>query len=211
MAGTLLLPPHPVAAFDVSQLQASLRKLGGNPKSLADWQQMLQESKELPIAARLKRVNEFFNRRIRFSSDQEIWHQSDYWATPMETLAKGAGDCEDFTIAKYFTLLNAGVPVEQLRLIYVKARIGGMNSNLQQAHMVLAYYESPDAEPQVLDNLITDIRPASRRMDLSPVFSFNSQGIFRGVDAKTKPETGGVTQLSRWSELLQRARAEGFD
>lgn len=72
MAGTLLLPPHPVAAFDVSQLQASLRKLGGNPKSLADWQQMLQESKELPIAARLKRVNEFFNRRIRFSSDQEI-------------------------------------------------------------------------------------------------------------------------------------------
>lgn len=211
MAGTLLLPPHPVAAFDVSQLQASLRKLGGNPKSLADWQQMLQESKELPIAARLKRVNEFFNRRIRFSSDQEIWHQSDYWATPMETLAKGAGDCEDFTIAKYFTLLNANVPVEQLRLIYVKARIGGMNSNLQQAHMVLAYYESPDAEPLVLDNLITDIRPASRRMDLSPVFSFNSQGIFNGVDAKTKPETGGVTQLSRWSELLQRARAEGFD
>lgn len=211
MAGTLLLPPHPVAAFDVSQLQASLRKLGGNPKSLSDWQQMLQESKELPIAARLKRVNEFFNRRIRFSSDQEIWHQSDYWATPMETLAKGAGDCEDFTIAKYFTLLNADVPVEQLRLIYVKARIGGMNSNLQQAHMVLAYYESPDAEPLVLDNLITDIRPASRRMDLSPVFSFNSQGIFKGVDAKTKPETGGVTQLSRWSELLQRARAEGFD
>lgn len=129
----------------------------------------------------------------------------------METLAKGAGDCEDFTIAKYFTLLNANVPVEQLRLIYVKARIGGMNSNLQQAHMVLAYYESPDAEPLVLDNLITDIRPASRRMDLSPVFSFNSQGIFKGVDAKTKPETGGVTQLSRWSELLQRARAEGFD
>ncbi len=211
MAGTLLLPPHPVAAFDVSQLQASLRKLGGNPKSLSDWQQMLQESKELPIAARLKRVNEFFNRRIRFSSDQEIWHQSDYWATPMQTLAKGAGDCEDFTIAKYFTLLNADVPVEQLRLIYVKARIGGMNSNLQQAHMVLAYYESPDAEPLVLDNLITDIRPASRRMDLSPVFSFNSQGIFKGVDAKTKPETGGVTQLSRWSELLQRARAEGFD
>jgi hypothetical protein len=86
-----------------------------------------------------------------------------------------------------------------------------MNSNVQQAHMVLAYYASPDAEPLILDNLITDIRPASRRADLSPVFSFNSQGIFNGVDAKTKPEKGGVTQLSRWSELLQRARAEGFD
>jgi len=211
MAGILLLPPNPVAAFDVSQLQAALRKLGGNPQSLSDWQQLLQDSKALPAPDRLKRVNEFFNRRIRFASDQEIWHQSDYWATPMETLSKGAGDCEDFTIAKYFTLLNVGISVEQLRLIYVKARIGGMNSNVQQAHMVLAYYASPDAEPLILDNLITDIRPASRRADLSPVFSFNSQGIFNGVDAKTKPEKGGVTQLSRWSELLQRARAEGFD
>jgi predicted transglutaminase-like cysteine proteinase len=211
MAGILMLPPNPVAAFDVTQLQATLRKLGGNPQALIDWQQLLQESKALPVPARLKRVNEFFNRRIRFGSDQEIWHQSDYWATPMETLSKGAGDCEDFTIAKYFTLLNADIPVEQLRLIYVKARIGGMNSNLQQAHMVLAYYASPDSEPLVLDNLITDIRPASRRTDLSPVFSFNSQGIFNGVDAKTTPEKGGVTQLSRWSELLQRARAEGFN
>ncbi len=207
----LILPHNQVAAYDVSRLQSSLRKLDGNPQALIDWQQLLQESKAMPVPSRLKRVNEFFNRRIRFSSDQEIWRQSEYWATPMETLSKGAGDCEDFTIAKYFTLLSVGIPVEQLRLIYVKARIGGPNSNLQQAHMVLAYYASPDAEPLVLDNLITDIRPASRRTDLSPVFSFNSQGIFNGIDAKIAVEKAGVTQLSRWSELLQRARAEGFD
>lgn len=211
LAVVLVLPHNPVAAFDVSRLQSSSRKLGGNPQALIGWQQLLQESNTMPVPTLLKRVNEFFNRRIRFSSDQEIWRQSEYWATPMETLSKGAGDCEDFTIAKYFTLLSAGIPVEQLRLIYVKARIGGPNSNLQQAHMVLAYYASPDAEPLVLDNLITDIRPASRRADLSPVFSFNSQGIFNGIDAKIAVEKGGVTQLSRWSELLQRARAEGFD
>lgn len=211
IAVVLVLPPNPVAAYDTPQLQATLRKLGGNPQALIHWQQLVQESKVLPIQARLKRINEFFNRRVRFASDQEAWNQSDYWATPMETLAKGAGDCEDFTIAKYFTLLSADVPVEQLRLIYVKARLGGMNSNVQQAHMVLAYYPSPDAEPLILDNLITDIRPASRRNDLSPVFSFNSQGVFNGINAQTTEEKGSITQLSRWSELLKRARAEGFD
>lgn len=195
----------------MSQLQTVLRKLGGNSQSFTDWQLLLQTNQTLPVSARLKNVNEFFNRRTRFLTDQEIWHQSDYWATPMETLAKGAGDCEDFTIAKYFTLLSLDVPVEQLRLIYVKARIGGMYSNVQQAHMVLAYYPSPEAEPLVLDNLITEIRPASRRPDLTPVFSFNSEGIFRGVARNDTSPKGDVRQLSRWSELLKRARAEGFD
>jgi predicted transglutaminase-like cysteine proteinase len=160
---------------------------------------------------KLRRVNEFFNRRIRFADDREVWGQGDYWATPMETLAKGQGDCEDFTIGKYFTLLAAGIPDEQLRLVYVKARIGGSGSSIQQAHMVLAYYSAPDAEPLVLDNLITEIRPASRRPDLTPVFSFNSQGIWAGAMGGTAPSAGGIGRLSRWQDLLQRARREGFD
>lgn len=211
MVALLLLPLRQVDALDMSRLQAVLNKLGGNTQSFTDWQQLIQNNQTLPVAVRLKSVNEFFNRRTRFLTDQEIWRQSDYWATPMETLAKGAGDCEDFTIAKYFTLLSLDIPVEQLRLIYVKARIGGMYSNVQQAHMVLAYYPSPDAEPLVLDNLITEIRPASRRPDLAPVFSFNSQGIFRGVARNDNSPKGDVGQLSRWSDLLKRARAEGFD
>jgi predicted transglutaminase-like cysteine proteinase len=200
-----------VLAFDSTRLQAALKRFGAQPQTFADWQRLLQENRDAPVADRLKRVNEFFNRRVQFGNDQEIWGQSDYWATPMETLAKGKGDCEDFTIAKYFTLINLNIPVEQLRLVYVKARIGGPSSNIVQAHMVLAFYPSPEAEPMVLDNLITDIRPAGRRPDLQPVFSFNSQGIFNGAEAKATLGPGGVGQLSRWSDLLQRAREEGFD
>jgi predicted transglutaminase-like cysteine proteinase len=128
----------------------------------------------------------------------------------METLGKGKGDCEDFTIAKYFTLISLNIPVQQLRLIYVKARIGGAASTIEQAHMVLAFYPSPEAEPLVLDNLITEIRPASRRTDLHPVFSFNSQGVFSGTEGNATQGSGSVGQLSRWSDLLQRVRAEGF-
>lgn len=196
---------------DLARLQATLRQFGGNAQSFADWQTLIRDTKDLPVADRLRRVNEFFNRRIQFGEDRDIWGQEEYWATPMETLTKGKGDCEDFTIAKYFTLLNLNIPVEQLRLVYVKARIGGSASSLSQAHMVLAYYPSPTAEPLVLDNLITEIRPAARRSDLQPVFSFNSLGIFNGAAGDAAQGPGGVGQLSRWNELLRRARAEGFD
>lgn len=209
---TLVLGLTSAAALDGERLLAALQRVGGVASSLHDWQKLLGETKSLATPEdKLRRVNDFFNRRIRFAEDQLIWNQGDYWATPMETLAKGQGDCEDFTIAKYFTLIEAGIASEQLRLVYVKARIGGLSSTLQQAHMVLAWYASPDAEPLVLDNLITDIRPAARRPDLVPVFSFNSQGIWQGAAGGTSPSAGGIGRLSRWQDLLQRVRQEGFD
>ena len=177
--------------------------------ALKVWQKFVREINDEPETNKLGRVNDFFNRRIRFATDMEVWGQLDYWATPIEFLGKGAGDCEDFVIAKYFTLLLLGLPVEKLRLIYVQARLGGINSSISQAHMVLAFYPSPGADPLILDNLIGDIRPASRRPDLFPVFSFNSQGVWQGTAGARGP--GGPSSLSIWQDLLNRARAEGFD
>jgi predicted transglutaminase-like cysteine proteinase len=156
---------------------------------------------------RLSTLNEFFNRRIVFTPDTEAWGQMDYWASPLETLGKGRGDCEDYVIAKYFSLLAAGVPVAKLRLVYVRAIIGGPGG-VVQAHMVLAYYAAPGAEPLILDNLIGEIRPASRRPDLEPVFSFNSDGLWQGTGAQSAGDP--VARLSRWREVLAKARAEGF-
>ncbi len=200
-----------VRALDSARLQLQFKGLGGKMQDLNDWQRMLQQSKELPVADKLKKVNDFLNQHIEFVDDQGIWRQADYWATPLETLAKGKGDCEDYVIAKYFSLLQLQVPNERLRLIYVKAKVGSSSNPILQAHMVLAYYASPDAEPQILDNLISEIRPASRRSDLQPVFSFNNQGVFVGVDANATLGPGGVGRLTRWQDLLQRARAEGFE
>jgi len=201
------------AAVDFDRLLASLVQRFGQQSALSlhDWQRMVESAGNLGAQDKLKRVNEFFNRRIRFGEDQQIWGQSEYWATPMETLGKGAGDCEDFAIAKYFTLLNLSIPDNQLRLIYVKARIGGESSSVTQAHMVLAYYPTPDAEPLILDNLITEIRPAPRRPDIKPIFSFNSQGVYPGPGGGSAPGTGGAGSLSRWQDLLKRARTEGFE
>jgi predicted transglutaminase-like cysteine proteinase len=156
---------------------------------------------------RLVAFNDFFNRRVVFTADSEAWGQTDYWASPLETLGKGRGDCEDYVIAKYFSLMAAGVPQAKLRLVYVRAVVGGPGGAVQ-AHMVLAYYAQPGAEPLILDNLIGEIRPASRRPDLEPVFSFNSEGLWQGTGAQSAGDP--VARLSRWREVLAKARAEGF-
>lgn len=209
LAALLFLHWSIVSALDFNQLLTALKRYGGQSYIFENWQSTLNKSRSLPEPEKLVRLNEFFNRNIQSNDDQVIWGQSDYWATPMETLAKGSGDCEDFSIAKYFSLVHAGIPVEKLRLVYVKARIGGPRSDITQAHMVLAYYATPDAEPLVLDSLITDIRPASRRIDLLPIFSFNSQGIWGTATSNNAPAS--TSKLSRWQTLLSRAKAEGFE
>ncbi len=175
----------------------------GNAKSrLQTWDELIRASKGLSENQKLASVNSFFNRQIRFSDDIRNWRQNDYWATPVESLVKGAGDCEDYTIAKYFTLRRLGIAAENLRITYVKAL------RYNQAHMVLTYYSSPNADPLVLDNLIGDIRPASQRSDLLPVYAFNAEGLYLPGKTSKKSDT---KKLSRWQDLLQKMRAEGFD
>ncbi|MBW8328281.1 MAG: transglutaminase-like cysteine peptidase [Thiobacillus sp.] len=174
------------------------------------WRDLLTQAVSQPDAIKLRRVNDFFNRRTRFGEDSDIWGSQDYWATPLETLGRAQGDCEDFAIAKYVTLKLLGIPSDKLRLTYVKARIGGPQSTLVQAHMVLSYYPAPDDEPLVLDNLISDIRPASRRTDLITIFGFNAEGIW--VGGGPSPRAASASQrLSKWQSVLARMREEGID
>ena len=121
----------------------------------------------------------------------------------MESLQRGAGDCEDYAIAKYFTLRQLGVPVDKLRITYVKAL------QLNQAHMVLTYYPHPGAMPLVLDNLIDTIEPANQRTDLRPVYAFNAEGLWMPGQGGER-QVGDSKRLSRWQDLLKKMRAEGF-
>ena len=173
------------------------------------WQNIMTTSVELKLDDKTKRINESSNRTITWQEDQKVWGVPDYWATPFETIAKKAGDCEDFAIIKYFSLINLGIPVNQLRLVYVKAKNGNGTSSGELAHMVLAFYPSPDSEPLILDNMLSDIKPAGRRPDLVPVFSFNGEGVYNGVAGGG--QASGIERLSKWQDLLQRAKNEGFD
>jgi predicted transglutaminase-like cysteine proteinase len=126
-------------------------------------------------------------------------------------MGRGVGDCEDYAIAKYFSLQILGIPADHLRITYVKARMGGPLSSVYEAHMVLAYYPNVDDEPMILDNLIDEIRPASRRTDLTPIFSFNSDGLWIGASPGTQSSGSSTSRLSHWRDLIARMHTDGFE
>src|SRR5471032_696402 len=177
--------------------------LGPGQQRIDAWQQLLATQKQVSETEQLTVVNLFFNRQLHYEEDIDLWHEIDYWATPIQSLWKGAGDCEDYAIAKYFSLRHLGVPAEKLRITYVKA----LRQN--RAHMVLTYYASPEAMPLVLDSLMDEILPATRRTDLIPVYSFNAEGLYL-PGAKGNKKVGDTKRLSRWQDVLRKMRAEGF-
>jgi predicted transglutaminase-like cysteine proteinase len=105
-------------------------------------------------------------------------------------------------------LLAMGVKADKLRLVYAQARLSGA-AGRSVAHMVVAYYPTAGAEPLILDNLIPGLKPASARPDLTPVFSFNTESLWQAT-ADERVAADPVARLSRWREVLSKARAEGF-
>ena len=194
--------------MDRMLLLATKRYGNSGAANVIAWRELLTAASGQSEATKLKRVNEFFNQKIQFGDDIKIWGMPDYWATPLEVLGRREGDCEDFAIAKYVTLKLMGVPSAKMRLNYVRARFGGPQSQIVQAHMVLSYYQSPEDEPLILDNLISEIRPASRRPDLTTVFGFNAEGLWVGGSPRLAQST---QRLSRWQSVLVRMREEGIE
>ncbi len=168
---------------------------------LLDWQDLLQKGKQDDELVKIDKVNRFFN-TMAFVDDRVHWQAEDYWATPVEFLASKGGDCEDFAIAKYFSLINLGIDENKLTLTYVKAL------RLNQAHMVLSYYPRPQAEPLILDNLIDAIKPSSQRTDLQPVYSLNGSGLWLAKQRGRGKMVGDSSRLSRWQDLLARMTDE---
>ena len=190
-----------VAAFeiDLSIIKQVKERFGEKASSrLRYWQKVVNDAKDKTSDEQLEIANSFFN-QVRFISDLEHWQKEDYWATPLEMLVTNGADCEDYSIAKYFTLRELGIPDEKLKITYVKA------IQLNQAHMILAYYPYPGAEPLILDNLINEILPASQRPDLIPVYSFNGEGLWLSkLSSQEGKRIGNSSKLDNWQDLMTR-------
>ena len=166
-----------------------------------DLEKILSNNKALEEYAKLSLVNDFFN-QIPYDSDWDLWGKEDYWATPIEVLGIRGADCEDYAIAKYFSLRQLGVPAERLRITYVKA------IELNQAHMVLAYYPQAEAEPLILDNLVAQIRLAGERKDLVPVYGFNGESLWLAANKGQGSKVGGSSRIKRWNDLRAKMAGE---
>ncbi len=165
------------------------------------WQRLISENQQQTEEQKLRLVNDFFN-ELTYRSDLNIWGREDYWATPAESLGKGQADCEDYSIAKYFTLRELGVSEDKMRITYVKAL------ELNEAHMVLSYYPQPNSVPLVLDNLKANILSATKRFDLAPVYSFNAEGLWLAKRRGSGKRVGTSERISLWNDLKARMQQE---
>jgi predicted transglutaminase-like cysteine proteinase len=166
------------------------------------WDRLMLDSQGKTALDKLRLVNDFFN-RMAWVEDRNLWKQRDYWATPIETLLKNAGDCEDFSIAKYFTLRALNVPLEKLKISYVKI----IKDN--QPHMVLAYFPAPGSDPLILDNMNKQILKRSKRSDLLPMFSFNTEGLWLASNHSPEPVSDS-SKIKRWADLIKRMKSENI-
>ena len=165
------------------------------------WDKMLEDNKNAKIIKKLKSVNDFFN-RLKYLSDQKVWKKNDYWASPFEFLGVGAGDCEDYAIAKYFALRALGIPDKKLKITYVKLKQRG--TKYEQAHMVLNYYHKANSTPIILDNVNKKLKLATKRKDLKPIYSFNASGLWAAQNKTKTLKSQGKNKLKKWQSMMSR-------
>lgn len=173
-------------------------------KRVDAWRNTISSLKSKSETEQMVTINQFFN-QLYFVNDIDLWGKNDYWATPLEFLGSNAGDCEDFTIAKYFSLLELGISDKKLRLVYVKSL------TLNQFHMVLAYYSKPSAVPVLLDNIDPEIKPATKRRDLLPIYSFNGKNLWLMKEKASGKLAGKSSRLSLWNDLRSRNKTLEFN
>lgn len=166
-------------------------------KRVTSWRNVTHNAEKLTDLDKLAEVNNFFN-QLYFVNDINLWGKKDYWATPLEFLGSAGGDCEDFSIAKYFTLRELGIDDKKLRLVYVKATV------LNQFHMVVAYYPTASSEPLLLDNIDPEIKKASKRHDLLPIYSFNGSRLWLMKERGKGELAGKSSRLGLWNDLRSR-------
>jgi predicted transglutaminase-like cysteine proteinase len=143
--------------------------------------------------ARIGEINRAINLSIRPMSDLAQFGLGDVWTSPLTTLAAGRGDCEDYAIAKYLALLEAGIAAEDIRLVIVRDRIA------HQDHAVLA--ARLDGQWLVLDNRHHALADAREIRHFEPLFALDHDGVRRFVAAYAhrKTPSSSATANPSWS------------
>jgi len=170
LTSVLLLATYP--SFTNSELRAINKNSIIAKNRIVDYQNTLLTLKTLDKEIQLNRINFYLNRLLP-QYDDVINNKLDNWATPKEFLTVGYGDCEDYVIIKYYSLIKLGFDEKKLYLTLVKEKFRGGN------HMVLTYFKTQGKSPLVLDNLSFKILDLKTREDLEAELFINSSGVYK--------------------------------
>ena len=158
-------------------------------------ERLIAKASTMPDPEKIALVHRFFEDNIEWRPDLYEYSVAEYWATPAEVMERKAGDCEDIAIAKYFTLREAGMTDDQLKIVYGRIHVG-----VWLPHMVLVC----GADQAVLDNAECRILTLEERRDFSPVLGFNLSGLWPFKNGVFKLLTTNYKKLRKWKELTDR-------
>jgi predicted transglutaminase-like cysteine proteinase len=139
------------------------------PSHAAQFLRLINAVRSKSGRAQLEEANRGINAAIRFVADFTQYGEADRWSAPLATFATAKGDCEDYAIAKYVVLRDAGFPGDDLRLIL------GRDRTVRQDHAVLA--ARLDGRWWVLDSLRPELIEDSRAGNITPVFAIDQRGV----------------------------------
>lgn len=143
------------------------------------WNKLIKKYSNKKTLLKLKYVNNYFN-QFTHMKDIKLWKKAEYWASYKEFLSVGAGDNEDFAIAKYFTLINMGVPKEKLKISFIRVS----NKNSSRNHIVLLYYHKKSSVPVVLDNTTPKLLLLSKRVDVKILANVSHDRVMKRINTK---------------------------
>ena len=169
---TSLLFSKPYPSFTKDELDNIAKNNIISKNRIQDYEKTISFHEKNSQDVQLKRINIYLNTLLP-QYDDVIKNKLDDWATPKEFLTIGYGDCEDYVIIKYYSLIRLGFDEKKLFLTIVKEKYRG------GFHMVLAYFKEKNRPPLVLDNLSFKILNLKTRSDIEAEVFINSTGVYK--------------------------------
>ena len=157
-------------------------------------------------------ANRAVNAAIRYVTDYAQHGEADRWSAPLATFATAKGDCEDYAIAKYVALRQAGFSPDELRLVLVRDRA------VREDHAVLA--ARLEGRWQILDNRHSELIEDSDAASFTPLFAINHRGVqlfaapyakrgLLGIEIEAAPPAAGTGGSGKWTgqDVIKIGRA----
>lgn len=176
----------------------------GCPSYAAQFLRLIDAVKSKSGRAKLDEANRGVNAAIRYVTDYAQHGEADRWSTPLATYATAKGDCEDYAIAKYVALQQAGFPGDDLRLVLVRDRA------VRQDHAVLA--ARLDNRWLILDNRQSRLMDDEEATSFTPLFVISQQGVhLLAAPYAKRPLLGDEAEAAPASASDERAEWSGID
>ncbi len=164
---------------------------------LKDYEKFINKIKYKKKSEQIKLINSYLNSmRARYDGKRNV---DDYWSTRGEFLSRGGGDCEDYAIAKYYTLKDLGLKDKDMCLLVVREK------HSKSYHMVLGVWTNSHV-PIILDNLSFKVLPFTKRVDLIPKYCINESGYY-SITKKGKKKRLNII-FKAYKYMLKRNKYE---